>query len=1774
MKKYIYILTILSLSGLHLKAQHGIVTTTSSCDEDYTGTIHIVLTHPAGTLNTTYGPPYNVEYYNTTIGGGFYHTSYVKEFTKEGVAPGEYEIRVSLSSTTDLVLCAIVDRTVDVQIQDITSGCADNGGSIEIGVTGGSPPYSYRWSNGSDEQDIEDAAPGEYSITVTDAMGCEGVETATIPDRLSEIEYSMEHNCTPEGESGRVVVHTTEGYTYTWQSNEGVTLSFAGYEIKSNLPVGQVCLTVTDDATLCTQEHCFYIDHEEEIKICCLESKDPCVSTPDGEVEFDVYTKLDYGNAFVIPYISWSDGVEHRGLKKREELAAGTYTATVSTNCHTRVLPFELEYDCECPDFKEVEIAMLWACSPTGDEGSAIVTSPYYPIGGFLGLPRYVSYSWEGDHPVNQFRLDGRHAVNLRQGNYSVTVTDLISGCETSEDFSIGLESPIRLSRQDVTASCPLDGTGTIDFNYYGGTKNYNSNYPNTVIWTDLPGSHPDQGDFYRNNLLPGEYCVLVRSNCYEEEFCFDVPAIEISADFTPTYARAGCESHELSVSASGTNPPFTYLWNNGSEESRLRGIPYGRYTVTVTDASRCTAEITHDLFPITIIEEINACPGLEDGSITIRIDNPSQYPTTVEIQYGNPTLDGGPYLYPVAINNTSNPLDIELNKLRGEVEYIISVTQVLPNGENCSFSYSFQIGEDDYDKKFVRADPLDEEGYSYDCIYDIRCKGATIREGLHEISRYISNDPCERFDQNGGLDNFWNSFTSSLDCGSVNILCGDELVNTIEIDNVKARGGEYRQLIMDMYNYDPFEDFNSNGADPCRRMVYCPQDPENCFAYGWGGNLGGGNFQGYEGPDENGCVKVKCKTFGIGFHSYKICGIDYVPDFLVNYIATNNRFGFNINFSDTLDNRSCNEVENNARQLWENDEQLLEEFGEAYENSELREFIMSMQPNSQFGGVDQINCVQVRYCTNDFSINWHNADEVGCDEIDQELLEEVGNYNFGWTGPCDGTVGFENGTPGLWILCEDSECESAIALGRPCLRPRFVSTLYSDLNFKCESGPTHTQYITKQEDNTGFHSFSLLQDSYGNIYTNGIYRSLDQTYYHYIREEQYNLTKSTHMLHAYEYPEGDYSFYVLRDSMIAEAVTILTGNPDDFQEQSVRATDSLWVEKFTRHSDESYSIKASFQGDFMYNSDVISSAASRSQVLMHIDNYGQLIDHTVVETDADGFSDILNSGADNLLYNITHSSQTISINNAPHRGWSSGSIVEVSTKNGVPIVESHLALTGDLALKAYTSEKSGVDKYYVVTGSSGGIVFKNRNIQNVRNESSYILKVRGDDLDWITEIDVKSIHEFVPNIEVDEDDNIYVGMNTLSDYTNGTQTRGKGGIDITIWVVDANGTFVRDYFYSSESNEILVDIHITNNVLFLGGTISGNAEQRTIGELRYYDFSGGQRHGFTSFVYLDSSDNFEGKGCDEVCDTDVLFDFDNCEVSYSLIGTYADDYFLTIQLPSGQKTEIGYRSEDAYTFNYFTEIGEYKFIFESTNMLCDDITHTVVITEDCVDSGGICNSINNSANGEEDWSGSYISDGSGILSIYFNSIQVPDQLMIYKNTSLIFDSHPYSTYFNQVQVNNSYPNCGAIGGDGPLLHEVELSEGDVIDLYITADNCEEGNTRWLLDAICSANSMSQELESRHRYDVNIEEEIDSEDKEFKDFKYYPNPTNNMVWLSMPFECDYTVSLYTIYNMELDTWQFDGKETNLSLSKFEAGVYFISVYCGESIVTKRIVLVD
>ncbi len=58
------------------------------------------------------------------------------------------------------------------------SACCD--GTETLNPTGGTPPYTYSWSNGETTQSVNALCPGTFTVTITDASGCSVIDTVIV----------------------------------------------------------------------------------------------------------------------------------------------------------------------------------------------------------------------------------------------------------------------------------------------------------------------------------------------------------------------------------------------------------------------------------------------------------------------------------------------------------------------------------------------------------------------------------------------------------------------------------------------------------------------------------------------------------------------------------------------------------------------------------------------------------------------------------------------------------------------------------------------------------------------------------------------------------------------------------------------------------------------------------------------------------------------------------------------------------------------------------------------------------------------------------------------------------------------------------------------------------------------------------------------------------------------------------------------------------------------------------------------------------------------------------------------------------------------------------------------------------------------------------------------------------------------------------------------------------------------------------------------------------
>jgi hypothetical protein len=104
---------------------------------------------------------------------------------------------------------------------DIVPQCGDEGSGIIIVDATGTPPFTYNWSTGDSGESVFGLEAGDYVVTVTDANGCTGETTYTVPFFPDAFNASISAQ-----DDGQGLILTAQGigvgepFTYEWNTGE------------------------------------------------------------------------------------------------------------------------------------------------------------------------------------------------------------------------------------------------------------------------------------------------------------------------------------------------------------------------------------------------------------------------------------------------------------------------------------------------------------------------------------------------------------------------------------------------------------------------------------------------------------------------------------------------------------------------------------------------------------------------------------------------------------------------------------------------------------------------------------------------------------------------------------------------------------------------------------------------------------------------------------------------------------------------------------------------------------------------------------------------------------------------------------------------------------------------------------------------------------------------------------------------------------------------------------------------------------------------------------------------------------------------------------------------------------------------------------------------------------------------------------------------------------------------------------------------------------------
>ncbi|MBK8192347.1 MAG: carboxypeptidase regulatory-like domain-containing protein [Lewinellaceae bacterium] len=170
-----------------------------------------------------------------------------------GIAAGTYTVTVTDANGCVYSTSVVVDEppsgmVLSIAVTDATCGLSN--GALDLTVTGGTPNFTYDWSNDGpdtpddDTEDLSNISAGLYFVTVTDDNGCTTSSFAVVgnTDAPEVTAVGTDPLCNG-GNDGSVDITVTGGtapFTYSWSNNETS-------EDISGLTAGKYIVTVTDD---------------------------------------------------------------------------------------------------------------------------------------------------------------------------------------------------------------------------------------------------------------------------------------------------------------------------------------------------------------------------------------------------------------------------------------------------------------------------------------------------------------------------------------------------------------------------------------------------------------------------------------------------------------------------------------------------------------------------------------------------------------------------------------------------------------------------------------------------------------------------------------------------------------------------------------------------------------------------------------------------------------------------------------------------------------------------------------------------------------------------------------------------------------------------------------------------------------------------------------------------------------------------------------------------------------------------------------------------------------------------------------------------------------------------------------------------------------------------------------------------------------------------------------------------------------------------------------
>ena len=575
------------------------------------------------------------------------------------------------------------------------SGNGLTNGSIEVTADGGTPAYTYNWTDntntpiGTNSNLLSNIGAGSYFLTLTDANSCLlGPITYTVGEPAPLLVTTNEIAIPCFGENGELFANVTGGvppYSYQWFDSSNTQISTTSNS--GAIPTGIYRVVVIDANANQTELSNINLTQPDLLEITNINITDVgCYNGNDGNIEITVT-----GGTGNYTY-QWN--TLGSATNTLSNITAGDYNVTVtdenncSVNSGTITVTQPVVYDI-------TNVAIIRPSATGTNDGSIAIS-----ITG--GIPPYT-YQWTDN--IGTVVLLESNVTNITstlnnqaEGTYNILVTDA-DGCTINDTYNLANPGELLVSiNQTQQISCFGGSDGILEVITTGGIGGNNYQWFDATTNTQIGNTNILSG------ISVGAYYIIVSNaeGISEQSAVFNVTQPEavtgnLVGDNPDCFAG---NDGSITITASGGNGNYQYRYRviNGNYSN---WIPFNNGTVT---------QITNLLDGIyqVQLQDTNGCFYEDNGTIgilTIRLNQPDQLivasvllndPTGFGLSNGNitTTTAGGtaPYTYQWSDTNGILSQTTAILTDIGVGNYTLLITDAL----GCQTSETFTLNQPD----------------------------------------------------------------------------------------------------------------------------------------------------------------------------------------------------------------------------------------------------------------------------------------------------------------------------------------------------------------------------------------------------------------------------------------------------------------------------------------------------------------------------------------------------------------------------------------------------------------------------------------------------------------------------------------------------------------------------------------------------------------------------------------------------------------------------------------------------------------------------------------------------------------------------------------------------------------------------------------------------------------------------------------------------------------------------------------------------------------------